>query len=39
MPAATSNSEARMRARLPADNSGRITYDAHANAIKGNVPN
>ena len=28
----------RMRARLPADAAGRITYGAHANAVKGNVP-
>jgi ubiquinone/menaquinone biosynthesis C-methylase UbiE len=28
----------RMRARLPADASGRISYGAHANAIKGRVP-
>ncbi len=30
---------ARMRARLPADASGRITDGARANAIKGRVPN
>lgn len=30
---------ARMRARLPADANGRITYGARANAIKGRVPN
>jgi SAM-dependent methyltransferase len=30
---------ARMRARLPADATGRITYSARANAIKGRVPN
>ncbi len=30
---------ARMRARLPADASGRITYSARANAVKGCVPN
>ena len=29
---------ARMRARLPADGAGRITYSARANAIKGRVP-
>jgi len=29
---------ARMRARLPADANGRITYSARANAIKGRVP-
>jgi SAM-dependent methyltransferase len=28
----------RLRARLPADASGRITYGARANAIKGRVP-
>jgi ubiquinone/menaquinone biosynthesis C-methylase UbiE len=28
----------RVRARLPADAAGRITYDARANAIKGRVP-
>jgi SAM-dependent methyltransferase len=27
-----------MRARLPLDASGRITYSAHANAVKGQVP-
>jgi hypothetical protein len=30
--------KARMRARLPADAAGRITYGAFANAIKGRVP-
>lgn len=30
--------EARIRARLPADASGRITYGARANAVKGRVP-
>jgi len=30
--------KARMRALLPADASGRITYGARANAIKGRVP-
>jgi SAM-dependent methyltransferase len=29
---------ARMRARLPADATGRITYSARANAVKGRVP-
>jgi SAM-dependent methyltransferase len=29
---------ARMRARLPADAAGRITYSARANAVKGRVP-
>ncbi len=29
---------ARMRARLPADDNGRITYEARANAVKGRVP-
>ena len=28
----------RLRARLPADASGRITYSARANAVKGRVP-
>jgi SAM-dependent methyltransferase len=31
--------KARMRARLPADASDRITYSARANAVKGRVPN
>ena len=31
--------EARMRARLPADATGRITCRARANAVKGRVPN
>jgi len=31
--------KARMRARLPADATGRITYSARANAVKGHVPN
>jgi SAM-dependent methyltransferase len=31
--------KARMRARLPGDAAGRITYSARANAIKGRVPN
>jgi SAM-dependent methyltransferase len=30
--------KARMRARLPADATGRITYSARANAVKGRVP-
>ncbi len=30
--------KARMRSRLPADATGRITYGARANAIKGRVP-
>jgi SAM-dependent methyltransferase len=30
--------KARMRALLPADASGRITYGARANAVKGRVP-
>jgi hypothetical protein len=28
----------RVRARLPADAAGRITYAARANAVKGRVP-
>jgi len=31
--------EARMRARLPVDATGRITCSAVANAVKGRVPN
>ncbi len=31
--------QARMRARLPTDASGRITYGARANAVMGRVPN
>jgi SAM-dependent methyltransferase len=31
--------KARMRARLPADATGRITYSGRANAVKGRVPN
>jgi SAM-dependent methyltransferase len=31
--------KARMRARLPANADGRITYSARANAVKGRVPN
>lgn len=30
--------EARLRTRLPADDHGRITYGARANAVKGRVP-
>jgi hypothetical protein len=30
--------KARVRARLPADAAGRITYGARANAVKGRVP-
>jgi hypothetical protein len=30
--------KARLRARLPPDSLGRITYAARANAIKGRVP-
>ncbi len=30
--------KSRLRARLPADATGRITYDARANAIKGRLP-
>ena len=30
--------QARMRTRLPADATGRITYSARANAVKGRVP-
>lgn len=30
--------KARMRARLPVDGNGRITYGARANAVKGRVP-
>jgi len=30
--------KARVRARLPADAQGRITYGSRANAIKGRVP-
>jgi hypothetical protein len=29
---------ARLRAQLPADANGRITYEAFANAVKGRVP-
>ena len=31
--------KARVRARLPADATGRVTYSARANAVKGRVPN
>lgn len=37
-PAALATLRARMRERLPADDSGRITYGARANAIAGRVP-
>jgi ubiquinone/menaquinone biosynthesis C-methylase UbiE len=30
--------QSRLRRRLPPDNAGRITYAAHANAIRGRVP-
>jgi hypothetical protein len=30
--------KARLRERLPADATGRITYDARANAVKGRMP-
>jgi hypothetical protein len=30
--------EARMRARLSADATGRITYSAEANAVRGRIP-
>jgi hypothetical protein len=30
--------KSRMRARLPADAAGRITYPGRANAVKGRVP-
>jgi hypothetical protein len=30
--------KAKMRAHLPADANGRITYSARANAVKGRVP-
>jgi len=36
--AALARIQAGLRARLPADAAGRITYAAHANAIKGRVP-
>jgi hypothetical protein len=31
--------KSRVRARLPADAAGRITYGARANAVKGRMPN
>jgi SAM-dependent methyltransferase len=37
-PAAIETLQQRLRARLPADADGRITYGARANAIKGRVP-
>jgi SAM-dependent methyltransferase len=37
-PGDTALLKARMRALLPADATGRITYDARANAVKGRVP-
>ncbi len=37
-PADLARLQARMRELLPADASGRITYQARANAVKGNVP-
>lgn len=37
-PADVERLRAKVRLRLPADPSGRITYAARANAIKGNVP-
>jgi SAM-dependent methyltransferase len=37
-PGETALLKARMRARLPADAAGRITYSARANAVKGRVP-
>jgi ubiquinone/menaquinone biosynthesis C-methylase UbiE len=36
-PANIADLQARLRRRLPADSSGRITYNAHANAIRGRV--
>jgi hypothetical protein len=30
--------KSRVRARLPIDAAGHITYGAHANAVKGRVP-
>jgi SAM-dependent methyltransferase len=39
MPAADAQTlKERLRARLPADASGRVTYSARANAVKGRVP-
>jgi ubiquinone/menaquinone biosynthesis C-methylase UbiE len=37
-PATSARIQAGLRARLPADAQGRITYSANANAIKGRVP-
>jgi SAM-dependent methyltransferase len=37
-PADVESLKARVRARLPADAEGRITYGARANAVKGRVP-
>lgn len=37
-PATVVELQARMRARLPADAEGRITYSARANAVSGTVP-
>ncbi len=37
-PADTDLLKTRVRARLPADVAGRITYEARANAVKGRVP-
>lgn len=37
-PGVSETLKARVRARLPADGSGRITYGARANAIRGRVP-
>jgi hypothetical protein len=39
MPAADAQAlKDKLRARLPADASGRVTYSARANAVKGRVP-
>lgn len=37
-PADTARLQERVRARLPADEAGRITYSARAHAVKGRVP-
>ena len=37
-PAKVETLKTRLRARLPADAAGRVTYGAYANAIKGRVP-
>ena len=37
-PNITADLKARVQARLPSDAKGRITYGAHANAIKGVTP-